>query len=161
MTNLATKMAPMRRMRGLGIQDPFKELFDLQRNLSQFFEANYDQTAREDAPLNAWTPAVDIFEDDNEFVIKLEVPEVNKEDIKVNLNENVLSISGERRFENEEKRDGYHRVERRYGQFFRSFTLPPNVNPEAINAQCKDGVLRLTLPKREEAKPKQIAVKVD
>lgn len=80
--------------------------------------------------------------------------------MKVSLNENTLSINGERRVENEEKRENYHRVERSYGQFFRSFTLPPNVNGDAINAQFKDGVLRLTLPKREEAKPKQIEVKV-
>jgi HSP20 family protein len=73
----------------------------------------------------------------------------------------VLSVGGERRFENEEKRDSYHRVERSYGQFYRSFTLPPNVNAEAINAQYKDGVLRLSLPKKEEAKPKQISVAVE
>lgn len=93
-------------------------------------------------------------------MIKVELPEISREDVKVSLNENVLSISGERRVENEEKRENYHRVERTYGQFFRSFTLPQNVNVDAINAQVKDGVLRLTLPKKEEAKPKQIEVKV-
>ena len=86
---------------------------------------------------------------------------MNKKDVQVNLHDNSLSISGERRLENEDKRDGYHRVERTYGQFYRSFTLPPNVNTEAINAQFKDGVLRLTLPKMEEAKPKQISVSVE
>ena len=91
----------------------------------------------------------------------MELPEVSKEDIKVSLNENVLSISGERRFENEDKRDGYHRVERNYGQFYRSFTLPPNVNAEAIDAQYKDGVLRLSIPKKEEAKPKAISVNIN
>ena len=78
----------------------------------------------------------------------------------MNLDNNVLSISGERKFEHEEKRDGYQRVERSYGQFYRSFTLPPNVNVEAINAEVRDGVLRLTLPKKEESKPKQIQVKI-
>ena len=85
---------------------------------------------------------------------------MSKDDITVSLNENVLAISGERRFENEDKRDSYNRVERSYGQFYRSFTLPPNVNAEAINAEYKDGVLRLSLPKKEEAKPKPISVNV-
>jgi len=93
-------------------------------------------------------------------VIKLDLPEINRDDVKVSLNENTLSISGERRFENEQKRENYHRVERSYGQFYRSFTLPPNVDRTSIDAKFKDGVLKLTLPKREETKPKQIEVKV-
>jgi HSP20 family protein len=142
------------------MNDPFKELFELQRNLNSLFEGNLSKAANEETALNTWTPAVDIYEDNDTFLLKLELPEMNKEDIKVNLNENVLAISGERRFENEDKRDGYHRVERSYGQFYRSFTLPPNINTEAINAEYKDGVLRLSLPKREEAKPKQISVDI-
>ncbi|MBI3651447.1 MAG: Hsp20/alpha crystallin family protein [Acidobacteria bacterium] len=138
--------------------DPFKELFDLQRSLSNLFEGS--KVSGEGTALNTWTPAVDIYEDNEAFLLKLELPEMNRDDIKVNLNENVLSISGERRFENEDKRDSYHRVERSYGQFYRSFTLPPNVNAEAINAEYQDGILRLTLPKKEEAKPKQISVNV-
>ena len=161
MTKIATRMAPMRKVRNLGLTDPIRELFEMQQNLNQLFNTNFDRGAREDVALNAWTPAVDIYEDDNEFLLKIELPEMSKEDIKVNLNENVLSISGERRFENEEKRDNYHRVERSYGQFYRSFTLPPNVNVEGINAAYKDGILRLSLPKREEAKPKQIDVAVN
>ena len=93
-------------------------------------------------------------------MIKVELPEINREDVKVSVHENTLSVGGERRVENEEKRDNYDRIERSYGQFYRSFTLPPNINPEAIGAQFKDGVLRLSLPKKEEAKPKQIEVKV-
>lgn len=160
MSKIATKMAPMRTMRNFGFSDPFRELFEMQRNLNSLFDTNYGNRSREEVALNAWTPAVDIYEDDNEFLLKLELPEMSKEDIRVSLNENVLAISGERRFENEEKRDNYHRVERSYGQFYRSFTLPPNVNVEDINAEYKDGVLRLSLPKREEAKPKQISVAV-
>jgi len=139
--------------------DSFRELFDLQRGLNQLLDAGFVAQS-EDVALKAWTPAVDVYEDENAFLIKLELPEVNREDVNVSLNENTLSISGERRVENEEKRQNYHRVERSYGQFFRSFTLPPNVNTEAIDAQFKDGVLRLALPKREEAKPKQIEVKI-
>jgi HSP20 family protein len=139
--------------------DAFRNLFDLQREINQLFEGNLGAGGGEGAALSTWTPAVDIYEDETAFIIKAELPEVNREDVKVGLNDNVLSIAGERRVENEDKREGYHRIERSYGQFYRSFTLPPNVNPEAINAEFKDGVLRLTLPKREEAKPKQIQVK--
>jgi HSP20 family protein len=158
MAKTGTKMVPSRMFRGLST-DPFRELFDLQRDINQLFDASFS-APREDVALKAWTPAVDVYEDESSYLIKLELPEVNREDVKVNLNENTLSISGERRVENEQKRENYHRVERSYGQFYRSFTLPPNVDTGAINAQFKDGMLRLTLPKREEAKPKQIEVKV-
>jgi len=158
MAKTGTQMAPMRALRGLSA-DPFRELFELQRGIDHLFGENFGASP-EGVASKAWTPAVDVYEDDDSFLIKVELPEVNREDVKVSLNDNMLSISGERRVENEEKRENYHRVERSYGQFYRSFTLPPNVSTEAINAQFKDGVLRLTLPKREEAKPKQIEVKV-
>jgi HSP20 family protein len=160
MARFGTQLAPSRRIRSFTVADPFKELFDIQRNLNSLFESNFGKAGGEDTALNAWTPTVDIYEDQDAFLLKLELPEVNKEDIKVSLNENVLAISGERRFENEDKRDGYHRVERSYGQFYRSFTLPPNVNTEAINAEYKDGMLRLSIPKKEEAKPKEISVNI-
>ena len=138
--------------------DPWREMAELQRSINQLF--NTGGNTSNDVALSAWTPAVDIFEGEGEYLIKLELPEVSRDDVKINLHEQTLTITGERKIENEDKRDGYHRVERSYGQFYRSFTLPPNVNSEAINAQFKDGVLRLTLPKREEAKPKQIEVKI-
>ena len=160
MNKVGTKMAPVRTFRNFGFTDPMSELFDLQRSLVEFFEGNFGKTIGETTALNTWTPPVDVYEDENEFLLKIELPEMSKEDIKVNLNDNTLAISGERKFENEEKRDGYHRVERRYGQFYRSFTLPPNVKVEAIAAEYKDGVLRMTLQKKEEAKPKQLSVSV-
>jgi HSP20 family protein len=138
-------------------QDPFRSLLDLQRRAWSDALQNLDS---EGAAVGAWTPSVDIFEDENNFVIKLELPEIKREDVKVTLDKNVLTISGERRLENEEKRDHYHRVERNYGQFFRSFTLSPNTNVEAISAEFKEGVLRLLVPKKEEAKPKQIQVEI-
>jgi HSP20 family protein len=158
MGKTGTQVAPVRTIRGL-VRDPFRELFELQRGINELFDEGYG-VPRESVALKAWTPAVDVYEDENAFVIKVELPEVSRDDVKVSVNENTLSVSGERRVENEDRRDNYHRVERSYGQFFRSFTLPPNVNTEAIGAQFKDGVLRLSLPKREEAKPKQIEVKV-
>ena len=160
MTRTGTQMAPARTFRTLMGVDPFRELFELQRNINELFEGSMSKSSREGAALSTWTPAVDVYEDSDSFLIKVELPEVNREDVKVNLDDNVLSLTGERRFEHEDKRDGYHRVERSYGQFYRSFTLPPNVNAEGIKAEFKDGVLRLTLPKKEEAKPKQIEVKI-
>lgn len=159
MAKTGTQVAPTHGYRSVS-NDPFRELFELQRGINQLFGESFG-TPREDVALKAWAPAVDVYEDENSFLIKVELPEINREDVKVSLNENTLSISGERRVENEDKRENYHRVERSYGQFYRSFTLPPNVNGERISAQFKDGVLRLTLPKREEAKPKQIEVNVE
>jgi len=156
MAKTGTQVA-LSRSRSLG--DPFRELFELQRGINELFGQSFD-APRETPTLRAWAPPIDVYEDESSFLIKVELPEINRDDVKVSLNENVLSISGERRVENEEKRENYHRVERTYGQFYRSFTLPQNVNVDAINAQFKDGVLRLTLPKKEEAKPKQIEVKV-
>ena len=158
MAKTGTQLAQTRASRNFSTIDPLREMMELQRSINQLF--NTGRTTGDDVALSAWTPAVDIFESDNDYVIKLELPEVSRDDVKVNLNDQTLTISGERKIENEDKRDGYHRIERSYGQFYRSFTLPPNVNAEAINAQFKDGVLRLTLPKREEAKPKQIDVQI-
>lgn len=158
MAKTGTQMAPARGYRNFLTLDPWREMVELQRSINQLF--NNGRTAGDDVALSAWTPAVDIFESESGYLIKLELPEVGRDDVKISLHDQTLTISGERKIENEDKRDGYHRIERSYGQFYRSFTLPPNVNPEAINAQFKDGVLRLTLPKREEAKPKQIEVKI-
>jgi HSP20 family protein len=158
MAKTGTQMSPARAYRNFPTFDPLREMVELQHSINQLF--NTGRSADNDVALSAWTPAVDIFEGDSEYLIKLELPEVSREDVKISLHDQTLTINGERKIENEDKRDGYHRVERSYGQFYRSFTLPPNVNVEAINAQFKDGVLRLTLPKREEAKPKQIEVKI-
>jgi HSP20 family protein len=161
MAKTGTQVAPVRTFRAFTGSDPIRELFDLQRGINRLFEDTVGTSASNAAPaLSSWTPAVDVYEDENGFLIKCELPEISKEDVKVNLDNNVLSISGERKLEHEEKRDGYQRVERTYGQFYRSFTLPPNVNVEGINAEYRDGMLRLALPKREEAKPKQIQVKI-
>jgi HSP20 family protein len=157
MARTGTAMAQSQGLRNLLSQDPFRGLFELQRRALSDALQNGEA---EGAAVGAWTPAVDIFEDENNFVIKLELPEIKREDVKVTLDKNVLTIAGERHLENEEKRDHYHRVERSYGSFFRSFTLSPNANVEAISAEFKDGVLRLLVPKKEEAKPKQIQVEI-
>jgi HSP20 family protein len=107
-----------------------------------------------------WSPLVDISEDDKEYVVKAELPEMKKEEIKINVLDDVLSISGERKYEKEEKGKKYHRVERAYGSFMRSFTLPEDADGSKVSAEYKDGVLNVRLPKSEKARPKSIEVKV-
>ena len=107
-----------------------------------------------------WSPLVDISEDDKEYLIKVELPEVKKEDVKVTAEEGTLTITGERKFEKEEKGKKYHRVERAYGSFGRSFSFPDDASPEKVTAEFKDGVLSVHLAKTEKAKPQQIEVKV-
>jgi len=106
-----------------------------------------------------WTPAVDILEGENEIVIKAELPGMNPKDIVVNVDNNVLTLKGERRFEKEDKKENYHRVERTYGTFSRSFALPEYIDPATVRADYKDGVLKIVFPKRETAKAKTIEVK--
>ena len=107
-----------------------------------------------------WLPLVDITEDDKEYLIKAELPDLRKEEVKVTVEGGVLTISGERKFEKEEKDKKYHRIERSYGNFLRSFTLPDGADGSKVNAEFKDGVLRVHLAKSEKALPKQIEVKV-
>ena len=150
-SNYGTAMERASR-RGLS---PFPEMLELQRSLDRLFgglPGGVEQTSA------GWQPPVDIFETEGDIVIKVELPEVRKEDVEVNLDDRTLTIRGERKLENEDRREGYHRIERIYGQFARSFTVPPNINREGLRAEYKDGVLRVTLPKLEEAKPRQIAV---
>jgi HSP20 family protein len=107
-----------------------------------------------------WTPSVDISETEGEYQIKAEIPDVKKEDVKVTLEDGVLTIQGERKYEKEEKGKKYHRIERSYGSFVRTFSLPDVIDEEKVKAEFKDGVLNLHLPKSEKAKPKAIEVKV-
>jgi HSP20 family protein len=107
-----------------------------------------------------WSPSVDIYEDQNSIMLEADLPGVKAEDFKLSIENYKLTLSGERKFENELKGENYHRVERSYGSFNRTFTLPSTVNVDAVKADFKDGVLRVTLPKREEVKARQIEVKV-
>lgn len=108
-----------------------------------------------------WTPSVDISEDDNEYLIKVELPEVKKEDVKVTVENGVLTLRGERKFEKEEKGRKYHRIERSYGSFMRSLSMPDDADAEKVAADYKDGVLQIRLPKSEAKKPRQIEVSVN
>jgi HSP20 family protein len=142
--------------------NPFRELEDIQNRLSSLFGRTPMRGLGEEAmTLSEWTPLVDIVEDDKEYLIKAELPEVKKEDVKVTVENGVLTITGERKFEKEEKGRKYHRVERGYGSFMRSFALPEGAAGDKISAEFKDGVLKVHLAKSAEAKPKSIDVKVD
>jgi HSP20 family protein len=134
------------------------EMEDVQNRLSHLFGRRTN--GRDDITLADWTPLADITEDDKEYLIKAELPDVRKEDVKVTVENGMLTISGERKFEKEEKNKKYHRVERAYGSFVRSFTLPEDADASKVKAEFRDGVLTVHLPKSERAKPKQIDVKV-
>jgi HSP20 family protein len=131
------------------IVDPFNEL---SRFHDRFFGLSWPESKLE------FRPAVDIYEDEKAIYLKAELPGINPEEIKVNVEKNVLTLEGERKFEKEEKKEGYHRVERSYGSFHRSFSLPDNVSADDIDAKYKDGVLTLTLPKTRESAAKEIKV---
>ena len=153
-----TALAPIRGYRNLLKLDPFNLL---QVPLNRLFEPWALQPFAEEAsPLTTWTPVCDIYETDKEIVLKTELPGLRKELVNVSIENNVLMIQGERNFEEETKKENFHRVERNYGKFLRTFALPTFVDPARILAEFKDGILVVTLPKREEAKPKQIEVKI-
>ena len=146
--------------------EPFRDLLTLQGRMNRLFDESFRGASRGSATEDdwalggSWAPVVDIYEQEGHIVLKAELPGIDSKDVDIRLENNVLTLSGERKLDNEVKRENYHRVERAYGSFTRSFTLPTVVDQEKINAEYKDGVLRVTLPKREEAKPKQISIAV-
>ena len=142
--------------------DSVRELEEMRSRWASLFgrQMLLPNDREEQFTLTEWTPPVDIAEDDKEYTIKAELPGVNKEDVKVTVEGGVLSITGERKSEKEEKDKKYHRIERTYGSFIRNFTLPEGTAGEKINAEFKDGVLKLHLPKDEKAKPKTVDMKV-
>lgn len=140
--------------------DPFRELAQMQDRINRIFSDSYRGS---DDMLNRgdWLPPVDIYQNgEHEIVLKAELPGVKREDIELKVENNTLTLRGERKREQEVQQENYHRVERFYGSFSRSFSLPSTVNTEAVSAEFKDGVLTVKLPAREEAKPRQIQVKV-
>ena len=149
-------------MNALTRWDPFKEMDDLQKRLTSIFGLAPQRAAngKEDMTVAQWLPLVDITEDDKEYLIKAELPEVKKDAVKVTVENGVLTISGERRFEKEEKDKKYHRIERAYGSFTRSFSVPDDADDAKVGAEFKDGVLTVRLAKSEKARPKSIEVKV-
>ncbi|MFZ0393421.1 MAG: Hsp20/alpha crystallin family protein [Terracidiphilus sp.] len=138
--------------------DPFREVLALQNRVNSLFR----EMNEGDNPLTtaSFVPAVDIYEDSKKVVLKLEVPGMEEKDLDVRVENNTLTVKGERKFEKDEKEENFHRIERRYGSFYRAFTLPQTVDAEHINASYNAGVLKLELSKKPEAQPKQIKVNV-
>ncbi len=139
--------------------DPFREMYTLQNRLSSLLE-DANRGNDELTTTGSFIPPVDIFENANHIVLRLEVPGMQQEDLKIQLENSTLTVRGERKFEEETKEKTYHRIERRYGSFARSFTLPNTVDSEKVEAHYEAGVLSIELAKRAEAKPKQIQVQI-
>lgn len=143
--------------------NPFKEMEDMQGRLSSLLgltPTRWPGGKEEDLTVAQWAPLVDITEDDREYLIKAELPEVRKEDVKVTVEHGTLKLTGARTLEKEENGRHYHRIERSYGSFVRSFVLPDDADAQKVNAEFKDGVLRVHVAKNERAQPKSIDIKV-
>jgi len=141
--------------------DPFKEFAQLSDRLNRAFADTYGRNDEGMLSSGAWMPPVDIYQNgDQELVLKAELPDMSREDIEVTVDKGTLTIKGEKKFSDEVKDDQYHRIERRYGTFTRSFSLPSTVDPSRVGAEYRNGVLTVKLPMREEAKPRQIKVDV-
>jgi HSP20 family protein len=134
--------------------DPFRELNVFPVRFGRFLDKDWEKTMS----TTVWNPSVDIFENDTDIVVKVEAPGMNAKDFDLRIENNVLMVKGERKFEKETKEENYHRVEREYGSFSRSFALPTGVKEENVTAEYKDGILKIVLPKKEEVKPKSIKI---
>ncbi|MCD6137798.1 MAG: Hsp20/alpha crystallin family protein [Deltaproteobacteria bacterium] len=143
--------------------DPFRDLTRLQDRINRLFDESFPALTgkEEEGILGTWSPDVDIYETDKAVVLKADLPGIKKEDLSVEVKDNILTLRGERKFEKEVKRDNYYRAERAYGSFQRAFSLPATVRGDKIKAKFKNGVLEIEIPKIEEAKPKRIAIDVE
>ena len=145
---------------GIVKYNPLSELRAMQEQMSRLLDMAWHREPAEDMKEGVWQPPVDIFEDKDSVVIKAELPGIEQKDIDIKIEENTLTIRGERKYEEDVRKENYHRVERFYGSFLRSFALPATIDQERVKATCDKGVLTVVLPKREETKPKQIKVDV-
>ncbi len=140
--------------------DPFRGLTTLQEQMNRLFEDTLFRGSSSGSALTTWSPAVDAYETENELMVKADLPDLNEKDLDVRVENNMLTIHGQRKLEQSVSEDNYLRIERAYGSFSRSFSLPNTVNADAIKAEYRNGVLTVRMPKREESKPKQIKVSV-
>jgi len=139
--------------------DPFRDLVTLREKMNRLFEdAVISRGEQKDLITSAWAPAVDIYEDENQLVLTAEIPGIEEKDVEIKLEDNMLSIQGERKMEKETKEENYHRLERAYGSFYRSFTLPNYIDQEKIHAEHENGVLKITMPKKPELKPRKVKI---
>ncbi len=139
--------------------NPYRELMNVHEQLSRLFEEPAGGTSSSDMGYGGWFPAVDLREEEKRFVIEADLPGVKKEDIQIEVENSILTLRGERRFENETKRENYHRIERAYGKFVRSFTLPSRVDASQISASHNGGILEVVVPKAKESLPQRIEIK--
>lgn len=140
--------------------DPFRDLRNLQEEVNRLFTGNIGRSFDDEGiARGSWSPSVDIFENKEQIVLEAELPGMKREDFDLSIENNVITLRGERHFEKKDEADNYHRVERAYGSFTRSFTLPNTVSGEGATADYRNGVLRVTLPKREETKARRIEIK--
>jgi HSP20 family protein len=140
--------------------DPYRELATLQDRMNRLFQETAGSGETSLTNSGAFVPPVDVYENEHGLRLKLEVPGIDEKDLDVRIENNVLTVRGERKFEKEEKEENFHRIERRYGSFVRSFSLPTTIDSEKVSADYKNGVLTLELGKKAEAKPKQIKVTI-
>ena len=140
--------------------DPFREFSTLQDRMNRLFRDSYGEGREEALTTSTFAPAVDVYEDEHKITLKVEVPGIDEKDIDVRVENNVLTVHGERKFEKEEKEENFRRVERQYGSFTRTFAIPSTIEPEQVSANYDKGVLKIKLAKKAEAKPKQIKVNV-
>lgn len=140
--------------------DPFRDLSILQERMNRVFEDAAVRGWKSDEPsaTTSWSPAVDIYETDSEIMVQAELPGIDRKDIALQLENNVLTLKGDRRFEKETNQENYHRIERSYGGFSRAFTIPTIVDEDKIRADYRDGILKIALPKKEQVKTKQIKI---
>jgi HSP20 family protein len=139
--------------------DPFRDLVTLREKMNRLFEEAYSARGEErDLVSSSWAPSVDIYETEQELVMTAEVPGIEDKDIEIKIEDSTLTIKGERKFEKETQEENYHRIERAYGSFYRSFSLPPYIDQDKIEAEQEHGVLKITMPKRHESKPKTVKV---
>lgn len=141
--------------------NPWRDMLDLEERVNRVFRDLAPRRIQEENLIGNWEPAIDVYETDTDFVLKAELPEVEEKDVHVSMEGNILTIRGERRREEEVKEENYHRTERFYGSFCRSFALPDTVDRDKIKATFKGGVMKLSLPKKEAVKPKEIKIEVE
>lgn len=139
--------------------DPFRDLVTLREKMNRLFEdAATSRGEEKDLISSSWSPSVDIYEDEHQLVLMAEVPGISEKDVEVKIEDSLLSIRGERKMEKETKEENYHRIERAYGTFLRSFTLPNYIDQDKIRAEHENGVLKITMPKKAELKPRKIRI---
>jgi len=139
--------------------DPFRDMVTLRERMNRLFEDMAASRGEDrDISTSSWAPAVDIYETENEVVLTAEIPGIEEKDIEIKVEDNTLTLKGERKFEKETKEENYHRIERAYGSFFRSFTLPTYVDQDRVEAEHENGVLKIHMPKRAELKPRKVKI---